>query len=185
MSNGTGPIVLDPDQATAVRRALMDGLLCYGEYDRLHNAAEVLKESATPIPAFALARHPTGDAETVTKFANALYYVDSGTGCIEPPDQPAKRLADEPEHERPTPANRDDLVTKAIIQMVEDREDNLLSLIRCLEHRLAQSCNVGGDAPDDAPLTEWHLARVLLDLLDSRQHVNAVASYLGVTGREH
>jgi hypothetical protein len=42
----------------------------------------------------------------------------------------------------------------------------LEALARVLERRLGEACNFGENPPDDAPLTEWRLAEVLLEKLD-------------------
>lgn len=77
-------------------------------------------------------------------------------------------------------AEKTNFIAKTIVDVVTTREENLLAVARCLERRLADLCNEGEHPPDNSPLTEWHLSRVLFDLLDSPSHTTSVASFLGI-----
>ncbi len=68
----------------------------------------------------------------------------------------------------------------AVVELVKDHDDDLEAIARCLEERLRQLCGSGGEIPDDAPYTEWRLARNLLAELETTDHIKSVAGYLGV-----
>lgn len=63
-------IALEPEQARAIRVALIVGLAALGEIERLENNQE-----GEDIPEHLRVIHPTDDAGTVAKFAEALTYV--------------------------------------------------------------------------------------------------------------
>jgi hypothetical protein len=65
----SGDVVLDQHQAWVVRDMLLTGLACYGELERLINAAEVYGER---VPELMRPIDPVGDAEGISKFAAAL-----------------------------------------------------------------------------------------------------------------
>jgi hypothetical protein len=62
------------EEVTAIRQALLIGLLCYGEIERLQDVVLQRKlggkEELTPID-------PTGRNDTTSEFANALLYLES------------------------------------------------------------------------------------------------------------
>lgn len=63
----------DQDQIVHIRRALLIGLASYGELERVINWADTQKELGCETDLKPL--HPTGSAETVLVFAEALTYV--------------------------------------------------------------------------------------------------------------
>lgn len=70
-------ITLDADEVKAIRRALLIGLTSYGEIERLCNQAGIQELCGTPLPEEARPLHPTGSADTVGVFADALVYLDA------------------------------------------------------------------------------------------------------------
>ncbi|HYC38058.1 MAG TPA: hypothetical protein VEC19_16635 [Usitatibacter sp.] len=75
--------VLERDSIEAIRRALLTGLAAYGEVERLTNQVEVLKAINREVPEGLQVQHPTGSADTVREFAEALRmleYADEAEG---------------------------------------------------------------------------------------------------------
>jgi hypothetical protein len=59
-----------------IRDMLLIGLASYGEIERLENAQKLEKLCETKIPEDLRVIHPTGSADTVSDFAEALRQVD-------------------------------------------------------------------------------------------------------------
>lgn len=76
-ANDTGT-TLSAAQLAAIRKALMIGLMCYGELEEKINAAELAEISGTPWPEGAKPLHPTGSADVASTFADALAYAGAG-----------------------------------------------------------------------------------------------------------
>lgn len=68
-----GAVNLDAGELRAVRFAVLVGLQSFGEIERLINRAEVF---ADRLPDGMRPNHPTGQADTVSKFAEALAYLE-------------------------------------------------------------------------------------------------------------
>ncbi len=68
-------ITLDQGAAHRVRQQLLIGLASYGELERLRGRAESLK-GAGLLPEGMWPQDCNGDAAEITKFAEALVYVD-------------------------------------------------------------------------------------------------------------
>lgn len=67
----------DPDFCRDIRKALIVGLHSLGEIERLDNAYRIHAELAgESIPDDLCPIHPTGSADTVGTFANALSYLE-------------------------------------------------------------------------------------------------------------
>ena len=69
-------ITLDADQVKAIRKAMLIGLASYGEIERLCNQAGLQESFGRPLPEEARPIHPTGCADTVGVFADALVYLN-------------------------------------------------------------------------------------------------------------
>lgn len=63
---------LDHDQVKEIRHALLIGLTCFGEIERLVNAREIREMGGDKVPEDLRALHPTGSADTTSLFAAAL-----------------------------------------------------------------------------------------------------------------
>jgi hypothetical protein len=72
----TENLSLPIEAADCIREALLIGIACYGLYVELDNACEVAKLCGHPWPEEARPIDPTGSADTVTKFAEAMRYLD-------------------------------------------------------------------------------------------------------------
>jgi len=66
-------LTLDQDQVKHIRDALLIGLASYGELERVINWADT--EKALGCESDLKPLHPTGNADTVSVFAEALAYV--------------------------------------------------------------------------------------------------------------
>lgn len=66
---------LSTDHAALIRDMLLIGLSSYGEIERLTNAATTARLCGEHVPADLAALHPTGDADTISKFADALMLI--------------------------------------------------------------------------------------------------------------
>ena len=75
-SPDTGKMTLPLDAVSSIREALSIGLACYGQFVELDNACQIANMCGTPWPEEARPVDPTGSADTVTKFAEALRYLD-------------------------------------------------------------------------------------------------------------
>lgn len=68
-----GRLTIGHAELRVVRHSMLVGLQSFGEIERLTNLSEVygdrLPEGMHPL-------HPSGDAETVSKFAEALFYLE-------------------------------------------------------------------------------------------------------------
>lgn len=69
-------ITLDAEQVKAIRSALIIGLSSFGEIERLCNRADIHESYEAPLPEGLKPIHPTGCADTVGVFANALAYLN-------------------------------------------------------------------------------------------------------------
>jgi len=69
-------IEFEPDQLEAIRGALLIGLASYGEIDRILNYVDTMKAMGQKIPESLTPIHPTGSADTIGMFANALRMVN-------------------------------------------------------------------------------------------------------------
>ena len=79
--NGNAPaITLDPDQVSEIRHALLIGLACHGEIERLTNLHECLALTSDPAPAEFKPTNPSASPETIADFASALLYLEYGNG---------------------------------------------------------------------------------------------------------
>ncbi|WP_133513058.1 hypothetical protein [Candidatus Thiosymbion oneisti] len=58
-----------------IRDALLIGLVSYGQIERLSAAQEVLAKQGKPVAKDLRVMHPTGTADTVSRFAEALWLV--------------------------------------------------------------------------------------------------------------
>lgn len=63
---------LNEEEVTMVRRALLVGLESYGEIQRLQNAVELCKMAGESVPKQMKPFDPTGSADTICDFAEAL-----------------------------------------------------------------------------------------------------------------
>jgi len=72
----TDHLSLPIEAAGCIREALLIGLLTYGLYVELDNAYEIAKLCGDEWPEAARPIDPTGTADTVTKFAEAMRYLD-------------------------------------------------------------------------------------------------------------
>jgi len=70
-------ISMQRDEAVHVRRMLLVGLASYGEIVRLRNAEQVIEMGGASVPDELRSIHPTGAADTVSEFADALRLLDS------------------------------------------------------------------------------------------------------------
>lgn len=68
----TKTITLEADAVAEIRKMLMICLAAYGEVLRPEDACETQKLCGMNIPQSMLPREPTGEAETVSDFANVL-----------------------------------------------------------------------------------------------------------------
>ena len=69
-------LTLSLDAAVAIRRALLVGLSSLGIIQEAENACEMAALCGHPWPLEARPVHPTGCADTVSEFADALMYLD-------------------------------------------------------------------------------------------------------------
>ncbi|TAN01980.1 MAG: hypothetical protein EPN40_01920 [Rhodanobacteraceae bacterium] len=72
MSTQREAITLDADCVDGIRDALLLGLSCLGEIEELCNAHEIAEKFGGEWPEGAIPKHPTGTADCVGRFANAL-----------------------------------------------------------------------------------------------------------------
>lgn len=72
-SKKTDGLVFDQEQVKRIRQALLIGLASYGELERVINWSDTQKELGCETDLKPL--HPTGSADTVSLFAEALTYV--------------------------------------------------------------------------------------------------------------
>ena len=70
--SATLTIEFEPDQIEEIRHALLIGLASYGEIDRILNYADTMKAMGQKIPESLTPTHPTGSADTIGIFADAL-----------------------------------------------------------------------------------------------------------------
>lgn len=63
---------LNADEVALVREMLLIGLASYGEIERLRNVVELAKIFKEKFPEELNPIHPTGSADTVSDFADAL-----------------------------------------------------------------------------------------------------------------
>ena len=75
--------VIDADTLELVVDMLLVGLQSFGEIERLLNAAKLQELAGEPVPEMMRPIHPTGDAETVSRFADALRLTRNLPGAIE------------------------------------------------------------------------------------------------------
>jgi hypothetical protein len=69
-------VSLDHYQVQEIRRALLIGLASFGEIERLENEQNLAKFLGSPWPESACPTHPTGSADTVSVFAEALRFIE-------------------------------------------------------------------------------------------------------------
>ena len=75
MSNDKS-ITLEADTVAVIRRMLLIGLASYAEVERVINAIEAATDKGIgDIPASCVPEDPTGDAGTVSDFADALRFL--------------------------------------------------------------------------------------------------------------
>lgn len=65
------------EEKDAIRKALLIGLDCFGEIERLINTVEVAELTGSEVPKELCPKHPTGAADTVSDFAYALRALES------------------------------------------------------------------------------------------------------------
>jgi hypothetical protein len=65
-------VELEAEQVAGIRHALLIGLAAYGEIERLCNARQIRETCGKEVPEDLRAMHPTGAADTVGQFADAL-----------------------------------------------------------------------------------------------------------------
>lgn len=71
-------MTLSRAEAQAVRKALLIGLASFGEIERVRNEMDIAREiDGRSVPDGWRPLHPTGHAETVGQFADALMYVNA------------------------------------------------------------------------------------------------------------
>ncbi|WP_296701564.1 hypothetical protein [Thiocapsa sp. UBA6158] len=75
--------VIDHDVLELVTDLLLVGLQSFGEIERLLNGAKLQQLAGEPVPEMMRPIHPTGDAETVSKFADALRLTRNLPAAIE------------------------------------------------------------------------------------------------------
>jgi hypothetical protein len=69
---------IEPEQIEAIREVLLIGLASFGEIERLSNAVDIEEDICRrPVPKEFHPIHPTGSADTVCKFADALRSLDT------------------------------------------------------------------------------------------------------------
>lgn len=69
---------LNAEDVASIRKALLIGLHSYGEVMRLMNAAAIARMGNQPIPENMDPIDPTGDANTICDFADALRSIEHG-----------------------------------------------------------------------------------------------------------
>jgi hypothetical protein len=55
------------------------------------------------------------------------------------------------------------------LRCFETYREQLWAIGDLVEHALGRACNEGDDPPDDAPIQEWRLMQVMMDLLESKK----------------
>lgn len=68
-------LTLDPEHVECVRKALVIGLTCYGEIEKVIGHSELLKLQGRPLDPNAIPAHPTGSDDVVGTFATALAFM--------------------------------------------------------------------------------------------------------------
>ncbi len=76
MSGKMGVHELEQDAVDHIRNALLIGLASYGEIERLLNHVETMEACGVETPKELTPIHPTGSADTVGMFAEAIRMVD-------------------------------------------------------------------------------------------------------------
>lgn len=69
-------LTLDSEAAQTIRHALIVGLSCYGEIERLCKTARAMKEHGCQVPDSFVPKHPTGSDDVIEAFADALAYLN-------------------------------------------------------------------------------------------------------------
>jgi hypothetical protein len=69
-------ITLSAENIAWIREALIIGLICYGEIEKVLSAKELRESMGVEWPNYLDVRHPTGDCDVVSKFATALMITD-------------------------------------------------------------------------------------------------------------
>lgn len=75
-TSNTGTHELEQDSIDAIRHALLIGLASYGEIERILNYVKTMKVMGQEIPESLTPIHPTGSADTIGMFADAIRMVD-------------------------------------------------------------------------------------------------------------
>jgi hypothetical protein len=68
--------VLNAEEVTTIRRALLVGLTSFGEIERLRDAADGFEMAGVPVAEQLKATHPTGAPDTASDFAAALSFLE-------------------------------------------------------------------------------------------------------------
>ena len=71
-----GEITLSKEEVAWIREALIIGLACYGEVEKMLDAQELRESLGAEWPGYLDVRHPTGSCDVVSKFADALMLTD-------------------------------------------------------------------------------------------------------------
>lgn len=76
MAQADDDVILSRENIAWIREAILIGLTCYGELEKVINAKEMQESLGIEWPSYLDVRHPTGDCDVVSKFATALTVID-------------------------------------------------------------------------------------------------------------
>lgn len=65
-------IAFTREELNWIRDVVIIGLQSFGELEKIFSTKEVMERAGSTWPKYLDVRHPTGDSETVTKFADVL-----------------------------------------------------------------------------------------------------------------